>query len=96
MCHFTVAVKAHSALHYVVLAATDYFPIVLQNGVPQREHVATGEYEYFTVTVESDKPQSLSVIVTPISGDPDIYISDSVGRASARATLSYVLFCVAP
>jgi hypothetical protein len=43
-------------------------------GVPQREHVETGQWQYFSVRVDNIH-YDLSISCTSITGDPDIYVS---------------------
>lgn len=67
--------------------ATASFALVIQSedtnvnlysGLPLRDLVETGQYEYFEYTVpHHNVPTFITVEVTPITGDPDLFESKS-------------------
>jgi hypothetical protein len=56
---------------------TSIAQLSLRDGVPVRDWVQTGKYDYFRYEVAADPlPGSyLTFTVTPFSGDPDLYAS---------------------
>jgi hypothetical protein len=79
-CYYYIGVYGISNSSFSIVASTADATIPLRNGIPQRDHVETGEYEYFSVRVENDGGLDLSVMVTPVNGDPDIYMSRNTSR----------------
>mmetsp|Transcript_3149 Transcript_3149/g.4876 ORF Transcript_3149/g.4876 Transcript_3149/m.4876 type:complete len:2519 (-) Transcript_3149:278-7834(-) len=53
--------------------------LVLSPGTPVTDHAEKGEYDYFSVYAE-DTPQQLSLTLTPLSGDADMYIATDTRR----------------
>ena len=74
-CYFIVAVVgAGSQSSYTILAATPDSTIALSAGVPRQSHVDAGKLEYFKFTI-TQPDLDVVISVTPISGDPDMFIS---------------------
>lgn len=62
---------------YSLVAATNKVHIILRDGIPVQEHAETGETEYFRVDV-ANAGCALAVTVTPITGDPDLFMSTEI------------------
>jgi hypothetical protein len=63
-------------------ASTAQGIVTLEDGIPWREQVAADQYEYFRAYVQ-DAATDLRLILTPISGNPDIFVSHSHARPNA-------------
>jgi hypothetical protein len=73
-CRYYIGVRGETTSEFTLVAATNMATIALQNGIPQREHVGVGGWEYFSFDVlEAGKDVTFSV--TPLSGDPDMFIT---------------------
>lgn len=78
-CTYHIGVYGVNNASYAIIAATADATIPLQNGVPQREHVETGKWQYFSIRVDNPD-NALSIVVTPFTGDPDLYVSHYTQR----------------
>ena len=68
---------------YQVSFALEDAVLQLQTGVLVNDGVGSEEYSYFAIGVPPGR-QSLRVILTPNSGDPDLFISTSNSRPNFR------------
>jgi len=59
---------------FSITASSTKSTVRLQPGIPIDSSIAAKKYSYFRVPVVANN-ESLSIIVTPISGDPDLYVS---------------------
>ena len=66
---------------FFLVAALDQTNIHLSSGIQQFERASVGEYEYFQVNV-TRAHCNLTISVTPITGDPDLYVSRTVDHPS--------------
>jgi hypothetical protein len=73
-CTYYIGVYGMSNASYSILAATYASTIPLIPNEPQRHHVEAGDWQYFNARIDNTG-LDLSVVVTPLSGDPDIYVS---------------------
>lgn len=73
-CTYSIGVYGEVNGTFTVSATTKGAAIPLLDGVPAKESVQSGEWEYFSFLV-TEAGLDLSIVVTPITGDPDIYIS---------------------
>jgi hypothetical protein len=73
-CKYSIGVYGTSKGTFVLTASTSLATIPLQDGVPSHEHVDSGQWEYFSYDLQQTG-LDFSVVVTPITGDPDLYIS---------------------
>lgn len=75
-CVYWVGVYGYTASNYSVVAATAKQAILLQDGVPVRDWIGYHQWEYFTFQVNSfTAGVDAAFIITPLSGDPDLYVS---------------------
>lgn len=74
-CSYIIAVVgATDFSEYSIVASVESSVITLQDGVPVRDFVQKGRYEYFMVSV-LEAHRDLTISVTPFTGDPDLYVS---------------------
>ena len=87
---FTLSAPKRVALISIVCAADSNYTMTLStrdslipltNGMPKRFEALAAESRYFTAVVPGTAP--LNVTVTPLSGDPDLYISTTTQRPYA-------------
>lgn len=71
---YHVLVYSSTGANYTVLGMSRAGITELRDGTPQRESCRTGEYEYFSFTVPNSTATT-TFTVTPLNGDPDLYIS---------------------
>ncbi|GAB5366160.1 hypothetical protein AAMO2058_001120900 [Amorphochlora amoebiformis] len=74
ICVYYVGIWGHSKSEFTITASSGNATTSLQNGVPLHDHVVAYKYEYFKVDV-LEPNMTLSIILTPIIGDPDLYTS---------------------
>lgn len=73
-CRVHIAVHGYRPSQYTIVASSSHATTTLQTGVPMRDTVPQDTYEYFVFT--ADQPNTIiTIALTPISGDPDIYVS---------------------
>ena len=70
---YTIRVKAVTTSNYTLTASSAVAVTELQSGIPQTEDVPGDEYKYFQIRVPNDRVD-LVIDVTPLTGDPDIYV----------------------
>lgn len=78
MCHhcwLNIGVYGYSTSAFSIVASTSNAQILLQDGISVREQLGQGEYGYFKFVLGADG-SNLTVTVTPLSGDPDVLVSD--------------------
>jgi len=73
-CPFSIGVFGVNNSSFVLVASTTGTSMQLQNGIPTRRHIDTDGWAYFTFRVDTPG-LDLSILATPISGDPDLYVS---------------------
>lgn len=71
---FYLAIYGDSDATYTITASTSSKSVRLRAGVPHVDHVEEKKYEYFTIKI-SNPGCDLKVDVTPLSGDPDVFMS---------------------
>lgn len=76
---YLIGVFAWSTSVYSLVAVTHESTLELLAGTSFTEDLEQGQSEYFYMTV-SDTSRDLTVTVTSLNGDPDLYMSDSVLR----------------
>ena len=75
LCFYMVGVYGLSASNYTISARSgDDASTALQNGIPYSDSVEEGKFKYYEYTLSADSDE-LDIIVTPTSGDPDVYVS---------------------
>jgi hypothetical protein len=72
---YVIGVYGFSTSVFTVVVTTDEAVQVLLDGVPFREDLDAHEYEYFQLDVDR-VDADLSVILTALNGDPDLFMSD--------------------
>lgn len=78
-CWARVAVYGYRTSAYTITTSTDHSIVALQDGVPVQERLQARQYEYFSLFVEPGNKEMV-VTVTPIVGDPDLFMSRDVMR----------------
>eukprot|EP00457_Paulinella_chromatophora_P000073 gb/GEZN01000073.1/.p1 GENE.gb/GEZN01000073.1/~~gb/GEZN01000073.1/.p1 ORF type:complete len:2576 (+),score=267.19 gb/GEZN01000073.1/:57-7784(+) len=73
-CVYRIRVDGLSDSNFTIVAATASNTIPLIPGFPQREEMKANIWKYFSVDMRAVN-STLSIIATPISGDPDLYVS---------------------
>uniref|UniRef100_A0A7S4DNT6 Uncharacterized protein n=1 Tax=Lotharella globosa TaxID=91324 RepID=A0A7S4DNT6_9EUKA len=73
-CIYYVGVWGYTGGNFSIIASTNHAVTSLQNGIPVKDHVGGGLYAYFTVSV-LQPASTLSILLTPLTGDPDLYVS---------------------
>lgn len=73
-CQYHIGVYGVQDANFTITASTLGTIIPLVSGVPLRSHVETGAWEYFSFYVD-EVGHDLTFEVTPIDGDPDLYVS---------------------
>lgn len=80
-CTVTVRVSsaASTAAQYSVMVGSPDTATTLTAGQPHRDQVNSGEYLYYTwAAPAASNGEMIAFALTPISGDPDLYISSTV------------------
>eukprot|EP01038_Epipyxis_sp_PR26KG_P008213 gene8213-11113_t len=76
-CYLILAVcgvyVSSTSSSYLLSLSTQDSTVTLLNGIPTRSHVSSGQYQYFKYSYVQPNID-LFVSVTPIYGDPDVYI----------------------
>lgn len=73
-CHYSIGVYGGANGTYTISASTMTATKPLQNGIPAKDSVSMNQWKFFSFKIES-AGIDFSIIVTPISGDPDLYVS---------------------
>ena len=73
-CTVQIGVYAFADSEFSIVATTLAGLVRLQAGVPFRDNVGAGEWEYFMFT-NPDPSVDITFTLTSFSGDPDMYIS---------------------
>jgi len=84
-CWYRIGVFGQTNATFTLLAVVsgaDAQCIPLVSGVAQREHLDAHQYQYFCISVLGT-PLDLSIVVTTISGDPDLYVSRTNPKPNA-------------
>lgn len=76
-----IGVHGYSNASYTVLAFASNSHVNLTDGMPQIAQGRLNSYTYFSFPLIG--AQNFSITVTPISGDPDLYVSTSIPFPSA-------------
>ena len=81
-CIYVIGVVglANYTSHYSVLVELDdglskNHPLILSEGVPSYNSISELEEKYYTVTVEDPNIKELSIQLTTLHGDPDMFVS---------------------
>ena len=82
-CHVYIAVYGYDNSQYTITAAKSDGITTLRENVPARENVDAGHYEYFKFT--STEHLNVLFSLTPLSGDPDLFVSTTVSHLAPRA-----------
>ena len=77
--HYMMGVYAWSTTVYSIVAVTHEGTLELLAGISFGEDLFQGQTEYFFTTV-TDTTKDLTVTVTSLNGDPDLYISRTTER----------------
>jgi hypothetical protein len=89
-CRFYVGVfgnrftVANQTTYFSLVASTSQGVVTLQDGVPFTDWTPRGQFEYFQISVPV-APAALLVSITPLTGDPDLYMSTTVTRPNTTA-----------
>lgn len=78
-CWARVAVYGYRTSAYTITTSTDHSIVSLQDGVPVQERLQARQYEFFSFFVEPGNKEMV-VTVTPVVGDPDLFMSRTVQR----------------
>lgn len=92
-CDLYITVHGFIASSYSVSVVTESGTTELQDGVPAQGHSDRGEYKYFKLNINQPATE-VDVQVTPVSGDPDLFVSfdyehpnaDQVASGKTRAS----------
>jgi hypothetical protein len=77
---YIVGVDSNSLYaEYTISMSLENSILMLSPGSPVTDQVETGKYDYFSVYM-ADTPQALTIHLTPMSGDADIYIATDAIR----------------
>lgn len=71
-CLLKIAVLGFRDSEYSIVATTSNTATTLIPGVPMRDSVSQGSYDYYEFNLNSYSP--ISVVLTPLSGDPDLFV----------------------
>eukprot|EP00598_Pedospumella_elongata_P002386 CAMPEP_0184975878 /NCGR_PEP_ID=MMETSP1098-20130426/6959_1 /TAXON_ID=89044 /ORGANISM="Spumella elongata, Strain CCAP 955/1" /LENGTH=2755 /DNA_ID=CAMNT_0027498653 /DNA_START=79 /DNA_END=8346 /DNA_ORIENTATION=+ len=83
-CYFIVAVVgAMTSSSYSIMTSTPDATLQLTAGVPRQSHVDSGKLEYFKFSITQPE-LDVVISVTPINGDPDMFISMAPVRHPTR------------
>lgn len=87
MCRYTIGVFGITNTSFVLLTSTSAsnYAVTLQNGVPQSGTLTANKWAYFTIRVENPG-YDLTVVVTALSGDPDIFMTNVTSNARVNAS----------
>ena len=88
-CRIYVGVYGFTAAQYSILAkVSGREQVLLTDGVPQSGMVPAGSYAYYRAVVDfpADNQLAYSVVVTPRSGDPDLFIISSRDALPSAST----------
>ena len=83
-CILRIAVLGFQTSQYTLVATSSGVSTNLVPGVPVRDAVMKGFYDYYTFFVESVAP--IAFVVTPLSGDPDLFVGWGDAYAQPNAT----------
>jgi hypothetical protein len=78
-CTYYIGVYGVSGSNYTLTAVTSEMTTQLLNGVPQTDTLVQGTWEYFSFDVPT-AGVDVSIILTAITGDPDLYVSNHTDR----------------
>ena len=78
----------HWYTEYEVSATTQGTSLTLTAGVSVTDHVERGEADYFTFYMDA-QDNALKIVVTPISGDPDVFVSTTVRKPSPPTNFTW-------
>lgn len=81
--HVVVVVEGADPTQYTMVLSTSESIVPLANGWPKRYEAKADAYRYFRVTV--DAPGEVRFAVTPLTGDPDLFISTAARPTKADA-----------
>jgi hypothetical protein len=79
-CVYHIGVFGYTAASFSVVASSAQAAVLLQLGMPITAHLRADEWAYYTVQIE-DATKALRISLTPLTGDPDLYVSTD-GRPS--------------
>uniref|UniRef100_A0A7S0IUW2 PA domain-containing protein n=1 Tax=Calcidiscus leptoporus TaxID=127549 RepID=A0A7S0IUW2_9EUKA len=72
--------------NFTLVLSTPQSNVPLTNGMPKRFECPPGQYRYFSAAVFGNA--AVSIVVTPLTGDPDVYVSTSVESGKPDSTNS--------
>lgn len=75
--YYVMVTGAANETSYSILGATSNSITSLQDGIPLYSQVSTKEWQYYTFKLDNEKAD-LQISLTPLSGDPDLYISTEI------------------
>lgn len=86
---YVVGVLASSttAADFALVGSVSGSIVLLEPGVPLEDMATRGEYNYYRLMI-TDYEASVSITVTPFTGDPDLYVSVHAGNPYPNATKS--------
>jgi hypothetical protein len=73
-CSYIIGIYGHVDSVFSVSAGGDQTALRLIDGRPERDYANVNEYEYYSFEVVTDH-QDVVFILTPFSGDPDLFVS---------------------
>lgn len=77
-CTLRIGVLGFRTSEYTLVATTGNVSTTLPPGIPVRDSVVQGSYDYYIFSV--DVAAAFSIVVTPLSGDPDLFVSWGAGN----------------
>lgn len=83
-CRVLIGVRGFRASDYTIVATTGATTTTLQTGSPLRGFVAAHMYSYYVFTATQPN-QMITIVLTPISGDPDMYVSSGTNNTTPTA-----------
>lgn len=76
-CTIRIGVHAYSSAGFTLTASSSVKAIELQGNIPLIGYVERGGYKYYKIMKRTLNTSSLNFVLTPLTGDPDLYVSNS-------------------
>lgn len=83
-CQLRIAVMGFRTSEYTLIASAGTNCKSLVPGVPMRDAVSVSSYDYYCFSVDQAAP--FAIVVTPLSGDPDLFVSWGSGNNKPNST----------
>eukprot|EP00966_Prymnesium_polylepis_P215891 4998322-Prymnesium_polylepis.1 len=88
-CTYLIGVSSTISTVYTISAATSTATLLLDDGVPVERSVRLGHAQFYRIYIPTGGPVDVTVSLTPLSGDADIYASTTEHQPDeSRATVA--------